>query len=113
MLLKEPQSRAGIEAYFGFHEFIMPEMRDRLELELTKAFLDEKIAVLVTAEQAYFTAINDKAYAGLAENLGVAKLMKAPFVGGTSLAIWRYSAFAREALKLIQVLTSKEAGQIL
>jgi ABC-type glycerol-3-phosphate transport system substrate-binding protein len=113
MQLQEPKSRAGIEAYFGLHEFIVPETRAMLESEVRQAFLDGKLAVAVTGEEAYYTAINDRAYAGLVENLGAARLMKAPFVGGTALVIWRYSAFAREALKLIQALTSKEAGQIL
>jgi multiple sugar transport system substrate-binding protein len=111
MLLQEPQSRAGLEAYFGLHEFIAPEMYGLAEPEVVGAFLAGKTAVAVTTERMYYTAI--KANAKLAENFGMAKLMQNPFIGGTTLAIWRHSPFAQDALKLIQCLTSKETGQIL
>jgi multiple sugar transport system substrate-binding protein len=113
MLLREANSRAGMEAYFGLHEFITPEMHGLVEPEVIKAFLDGKTAIAVITERTYYRVIKDKTAVELAENVGMAKLMQAPFVGGTALAIWRHSPAAQEALKLIQLLTSKETGQIL
>jgi len=60
MMLKEPKSRAGMEAYFGLHEFISPEMHALTENQMGQAFFEGKTAVSVLAERVFFdTVINN------------------------------------------------------
>ena len=116
MLLREPKSRAGMEAYFGLGEFIPPAMQDMTELDVVKAFLEGKTAVAVVLERAYYRMIKDglwQAAPEVAENLGMAMLMQTPFLGGSALAIWQHSPRVEEALKLVEFLTSVETGKIL
>ena len=112
MLLRSFRSLAGLEAYFGLNEFLVPETRGQEQPEVFDSFLAGKTAVAVVSDLNYHT-LRKSAASEVTENLGMATLMKVPFVGGTALAIWQYSTHIDEALKLIEYLTNIEAGQIL
>jgi ABC-type glycerol-3-phosphate transport system substrate-binding protein len=112
MLLAQPASLAGLEAYFGLNEFLDPEQQGQTEPEVLRSFLDGKTAVAIVSDRNYYLSKVSETSAAT-ENLGVARLMKVPFLGGTALAIWRYSTHIDAALKLIEYLTSVEAGQVL
>ena len=115
MMLMEPKSRAGMEAYFGLNEFISPEMQALAEPALFNNFFAGKTAVAVLPERAYLEVVLNRSNvsAEVAENVGLAMLMQAPYIGGSALTIWRHSADYQDALKLIQYLTSMEAWQVL
>jgi multiple sugar transport system substrate-binding protein len=117
MLLREPKSCAGMEAYFGLSAFIPPEVQDMAELEVVDSFLEGKTAVAVVLERAYYRIIREKsknrAAAGVVENLGMAMLMQRPFIGGTALVVWGHSPRVEDSLRLVEHLTSIEMGQIL
>ena len=115
MLLREPNSRAGMEAYFQLNEFISPEMFGLSEPDVAGAFLDGKTAVAVVNDHTYYRVVRKIAdvVADVAENLGVAVLLKNPFIGGTALVIWQHTFHVQESLKLIQCLGSVETGKIL
>jgi len=112
MLLRSFRSLSGLEAYFGLNEFLAPETRYQEQHEVFDSFLAGKTAVAVVSDLNYH-ALRKSAASEVTENLGMAALMKVPFVGGTALAIWQYSTHIEESLKLIEYLTSVEAGQIL
>jgi ABC-type glycerol-3-phosphate transport system substrate-binding protein len=115
MMLMDPKSCAGLKAYFGLNEFISPEMRALAEHEVLDAFLGGKTAVAILPERSYLQAAanGSRASAELADNVGLAMLMKTPYIGGSALVIWRHAVDYQASLKLIQYLTSPEAWQIL
>lgn len=116
MLLREPESRAGMEAYFGLSKFLSPETQDMAELEVVKTFFEGKTAVAVVLERAYYRALKDQtnpAAAEVIENLGMAMLMQTPFIGGTALAVWLHTPRIKDALALVEYLTSVETGKVL
>lgn len=116
MLLMDPKSRAGLEAYFGLNKFIAPEMAALNQVEAFQTFFEGKTAVAILQENAYLgiTTGQSKLLAPeVAENVGMAMLMQVPWIGGTALTIWRHASDYSAALKLIQHLTSMEAYQAL
>jgi multiple sugar transport system substrate-binding protein len=112
MLLAQPKSMAGLKAYFGLRKFLNPETAGQEAIDVVNSF---------TAGQTGVAIVSDLEYRGMKanvpnqalENLGVAKVMKVPYLGGTTLGIWRYASHVEEALKLIEYLTSSEVGQVL
>jgi multiple sugar transport system substrate-binding protein len=112
MLLTEAKSRRGMEDYFRLHEFIAPESFGLIEPGVAQDFIDGKTAVAVLTEKTYYLLKNQAGPEAL-ENIGMAKLMHVPFIGGTALAVWRHSPSAQESLKLIQELSSVRVGKIL
>jgi multiple sugar transport system substrate-binding protein len=116
MTLKEPAGLRGLQAYFGLSEFIAPEMRGLNETEVESAFIAGKTAVTLLSERTYYAIVKNSIEGiapEVAENIGMALLLKAPFVGGTCLVVWRHSPFVQDGLKLINYLTSMDAAQIL
>ncbi len=114
MMLADLKSITGLKAYFGLHQFIAPEMAALTEIEIFQYFFEGKTAVAILPERAYLEILtNDSNYVTpeVAQNTGMAMLMQAPYLGGSSLTIWRHSAEPQNALKLIQYLSSLEAWQ--
>lgn len=115
MMLMEPQSRAGMRAYFALNEFISPEMQALAEPALFDAFFAGTCAVVILPERSYLQIVANRAdvSAEVVDNVGMAMLMQVPYIGGSAFSIWRYSNNYADALKLIQYLTSLEAWKIL
>ena len=117
MMLMQPESRAGMEAYFGLNQFISPAMGGQTdEIQVFQDFFEGKTAVAVLPERAYLevtTNTSNYVVPEVAENIGMAMLMKAPYIGGSALTIWRHSLDYQDALKLVQYLTSLETWQAL
>jgi multiple sugar transport system substrate-binding protein len=112
MLLGQPKSLAGLKAYFGLRKFLDPETAGQDALDVVNSFLTGQTAVAIVSDLEYHGVKATLSNEALA-NLGVAKVMKVPFLGGTTLGIWRYAPHVEEALKLIEYLTSSEVGQVL
>jgi ABC-type glycerol-3-phosphate transport system substrate-binding protein len=116
MMLMEPKSRAGLEAYFGLNKFIPPEMSGLTEVQVFENFFAGRTAAAILPERAYLEVVtNTSNYVTpeVKENIGLAMLMQNPYLGGSALTIWRHSADYQDALKLIQHLTSLESWQAL
>lgn len=113
MMLMDPKSRAGMNAYFGLHEFISPEMRGLSESQVHTDFFAGKTAVAILKENVYLGYEMQRSNSEVTENVGLAMLMQAPYLGASALVIWRHSMDYSASLKLIQYLTSLEAWQVL
>lgn len=115
MMLMDPKSRAGMDAYFGLKEFISPEMYGLTEGQMLSTFFEGKTAVAVAPVHAYLEVIMNKSNVSpeVVDNIGLAMLMQVPYIGGSALSVWRHSSDYQDALKLIQYLTSMEAWQVL
>jgi len=116
MMLMEPKSRIGIEAYFSMNQFIAPEMRGQTEIQVFQDFFDGKTAAAILPERAYLeVVVNTSNFVApeVRENIGLAMVMQAPYIGGSALTIWRHAANYQDALKLIQHLTSIESWKFL
>ncbi len=116
MMLMDSKSRAGLEAYFGMSKFLAPETSGLTEIQVFQDFFDGKTAVAILPERAYLEVVtNTSNYVApeVKENIGMAMLMQAPYIGGSALTIWRHSSDYQDALKLIQHLTSLESWKIL
>jgi multiple sugar transport system substrate-binding protein len=116
MMLMEPESRAGLEAYFGMKKFISLEMSGLTEIQVFEDFFAGKTAAAILPERAYLevvTTTSNYVAPEVKENIGLAMLMQAPYIGGSALTIWRHSSDYQDSLKLIQHLTSLESWQAL
>lgn len=115
MLLMDPKSQAGMQAYFGLNEFITPAMHGLGESQIYKAFFAGKLAVALAKESDYLEVVmhGSNVAPEVAENIGLAMLMSVPYIGGSALVVWRHSMRYPEGLALIQYLSSMEAWQTL
>ena len=115
MMLMDSKSRAGMQAYFGLNEFISPEMQALAEPQVSSAFFAGKTATAVLPVRAYLEVVMNRANVSpeVADNVGLAMLMRTPYIGGTVLSIWRHSLDYEDSLKLMQYLTGMEAWQTL
>ncbi|MGC1375438.1 MAG: extracellular solute-binding protein [Anaerolineales bacterium] len=115
MMLMEPESLAGMQAYFGLNEFLSPGTHALAENQVYEDFFTGKTAVAILEERAYLEVVKNRSYvaADAVDNIGLAMLMRVPYIGGSALTIWRHSSDYQDALKLIQYLTSPEAWQLL
>lgn len=115
MLLMEANARAGMHSYFAMNEFLSPEMQAMAELDVFRVFSQGKPAIAVLSERGYMGIMSESVTTDpeVRENTGMAMLMRAPFVGGTALGVWRYSHNYEDAVKLVQYLTSAEAWKIM
>jgi ABC-type glycerol-3-phosphate transport system substrate-binding protein len=115
MMLTLPQSRAGMEAYFGLNQFITPKMRGLTQQQVNKSFFEGQTAIAILKENNYLGYMGQglKVSAEIAGNIGQAMLMRVPYLGGSALVIWRQSMDYQAALKLVQFLTSTEAWRVL
>lgn len=114
MMLADSKSMAGLKAYFGLHQFISPEMAELNEMDVYQAFFEGRTAVAILPERAYleiFTNESKYVVPEVVENIGLAMLMKAPYLGGSALTIWRHSPDNQSALKLVQYLCSLQAWE--
>ena len=115
MLLMDSAGRAGMRDYFALNEFISPEMQTMSETDVFNAFFAGKCAVAILPERSYLEVVMNRSHVSpeVVNNVGLAMLMKVPYIGGSALSIWRHSSNPLEAIKLVQYLTSMEAWQVL
>src|SRR5258706_10398172 len=94
--LTQPKSQAGMQAYFGLAKFLPPQMRGLTGGTAPEPFRQGQAAVAVLTNYDYANIRLGLVQEGLSptipeviENLGVAMLMQAPFIGGaTPLVLW-------------------------
>lgn len=106
----DPEALKGMQTYFEtFAPYLTPEWQNRTDSELVHHFTNGQLAVIVSGHW-----ILDMIYVWqetkpeIAANLGVALTPGEQYTGGMHLAIWRHSRHQKEALKLVDFLTSQE-----
>jgi multiple sugar transport system substrate-binding protein len=105
----EPESLAGLRAYFRLGRYIPPEARRLNGLEPDELFISNPDTAMTMSGPWLYC----EAYQRLGEDLaGEIRLALPPgpsFVGGSNLVIWKYCRQPEAALKLIRFLTQKPA----
>jgi multiple sugar transport system substrate-binding protein len=115
MLLMDAAGRAGMRDYFALNQFISPEMQAMTEIDVFNTFFAGKCAVAILPERNYLEVVMHRSFVNpeVVDNVGLAMLLKVPYIGGSALSIWRHASNPQEAIKLVQYLTSMEAWQVL
>jgi multiple sugar transport system substrate-binding protein len=112
-LLNQPETRAGLRAYFELGRYLSPAVRN---LDLDRAqdlFWQGQAAVVLSWPRRQLRNLQELANPQVAANLGVALTPNVTWIGGTDLVVWQHvSRFsrAREALvlDLVRFLTSQK-----
>jgi len=108
--LNEPEALAGFEEYLRLHPFVVPGEFDPSGVD--RRFCRGEAPVALGSEELY-KWIADGSFPGgevipeLTENIGVAAVMHAPFIGGSNLVVWRHTLHSRESHQLIRYLMSE------
>jgi ABC-type glycerol-3-phosphate transport system substrate-binding protein len=110
MLLNQPETRAGIRAFFELGQFLAPQARGLNLAQAETLFWQGEAAVSLSWQAPILAAIQKVADPKVLANLGVATTPGVTFVGGSNLVIWRHVAPAQEALalELVRFLTSQK-----
>jgi multiple sugar transport system substrate-binding protein len=103
----EPQALAGFEKYFRLGRYLPAEQNLLNDGDTNELFITSKAAVLISG---HWILRASNILPAVRENLGVAHLPGAPFVGGTHLGIWKYTKKQDAALQLIQYLVNNRAS---
>lgn len=106
-LFLQPEALAGIYDYFHMQlPFLTPNVYEIASMDGNALFHAGEIAAIVSGYWTMRTALLGFSTPQVVDNLGVAPPPGFPYVGGSSLVIWKHSQRAELALKLIEFLTS-------
>lgn len=107
-VLAHDAAMAGLRAYFGLARFLAPAARGLDASQANELFLSGRAAVSISGPWTWAIGINrQQAMAPeFARHVGAAVPPGVPFVGGSSLVLWRHSPHDRDALRLIRLLTN-------
>jgi ABC-type glycerol-3-phosphate transport system substrate-binding protein len=110
MLLNQPETRAGIRAFFKLGQFLAPEARGLNLAQAEARFWQGDAAVSLSWQAPILASIKKNADPKVLANLGVTTTPGVTFIGGSNLVIWRHVAHAQEALavELVRFLTSQQ-----
>jgi multiple sugar transport system substrate-binding protein len=100
ILFNKPKALAGFRAYFALGRYLTDEARGLADTESDMLFQTGKAAVIVSGP--WLLAMPPE----LVAKVGITSPPGIPFVGGSHLVVWKYSRLAREAVQLVQFLTS-------
>ena len=104
-LFSQPQALAGLAAYFGLARYLAPAVRRMTGDAPDQQFLHDPQTAVTVSGPWLFGAVREQGAAELPPQLGVSLPPGPSFVGGSYLAIWKYSPRYEAALKLIRFLT--------
>ncbi len=106
--LDHPQTLDGFKAYFGLGRFL-GKQRVTEEYASDGAFLLGKAATTISG----YWILHEPKAPDVGDNLGVAPMPGAPFVGGEHLAVWKHTRRPEAALRLIHFLNKPESRALL
>ncbi len=111
-LLNQPETRAGMRAYFELGQYLSPVIRDLDMFQSRELFWQGQAAALLSSPQRNLRNLPQLAAPQVAANLGVALVPGVTWIGGTDLVVWQHvSRFSRAhealALDLVRFLTSQ------
>lgn len=107
--IAEPEALHGITNFFKLHQYFAPEGRGLDIWDSDNVFLKGEAAVALTGHWLKMEMNNhDTVLLEVVENLGVCKIPGIPFVGGSSLVLWKHTLQERGAIELIRYLTNPQ-----
>ncbi len=111
LLLSDPNTRAGLKAYYSLSACMPPAVRNLSDNDCTEMFLAGRAAMTVRNDLVLFRARRDPRFAAYLPNLGVAALPGHNFVGGSSFVIWNHilPTDERLAINFLSQITSYQA----
>ena len=114
MLLRSPEARAGIKAYFNLFRYLPPSAHHLSGTDSVAAFTQGRAAITILSAPnlyVFFRSRSNELAAEVRDNLGTTVLPGVPYVGGSNLVIWKHtpSNKAALALKLVRFLTGRRA----
>jgi multiple sugar transport system substrate-binding protein len=107
LILKEPETLDSIISYFKLRKFLVPDTYGLEETHANQAFLEGRAAAVISSERLYLSlkAGRTQVSSNDLENIGIAPLLSAPYLGGANLVIWRHTVHDTAAIELIHFLT--------
>jgi len=107
-LFNEPQARAGIRDYYDLHRFLSPTVHGLGPGDCDLVFREGRAAITLSGPWTWLTGMIRQRGASpeVIENFGLAFPPGVPFVGGSSLVVWRHTTMANVAVELVRLLTS-------
>ncbi len=106
-LFTEPAALNGLRHYFGLRRFLSAETPLLVEQQSMTSFLQRQAAVTMANSQLAKNILQNSP--DLAPHLGVALPPGPPYVGGSSLVIWKHARRELQAVQLVQFLLSQQA----
>lgn len=100
MLFDRPEAMAGFKAYFALERFLTGPARGLTTAQSDALFMNGMAAVTISGT--HLLAMSPE----LLDRVGFTSPPGPPFVGGSHLVIWQYTRHEREAVQLVQALTS-------
>ena len=109
VLFSNPNTLAGLEAYFGLYQFMPLAARNLTDEACIHAYLEGRTAITLRSPD-LLSQIKRKTSERIFQNTGIAMQPGIPFVGGSNLIIWKHVQPAQEeiAVKLVRYLSSTE-----
>jgi ABC-type glycerol-3-phosphate transport system substrate-binding protein len=107
--LNEPKTVAGVQQFYRMGTTLHPEARGLRTDQVINLFLHQQAAIAICNHS---LAINFALYPTPqqdAQAIGTAIIPGVPFIGGSSLVLWKYSIHEAAAIELIRYLLSTEA----
>ncbi len=105
VLLMEPDVQNAMRAYFNLGRFLTPGLRKLADQESDAAFIEGRAAVALAGPW-MLNRISDSNE--LAGDTGIAIPFQQPYMGGSSLVIWKNVIRDRESAELVNNLASRE-----
>jgi len=103
-----PAARAGIRDYFALHRYLSAAARGLGPSQCDLLFREGKAAITLSGPWTWLIGVIRQRSAApeVLENFGLAFPPGTPFVGGSSLVVWRHTPMASAAVELVRQLTS-------
>lgn len=102
MLFDRPEAMAGFQAYFALERFLAGPARGLTTAQSDALFVEGQAAVTISGT--HLLSMPPE----MLDKVGFTSPPGSPFVGGSHLVIWKYSHHEREAVQLVEALTSAE-----
>lgn len=98
----QPEALAGMKAYFRLARFLVPEVHGFGEGASENYFLSGNAAITISGTWVPTQIVSAEIF----EKVGAACVPGVPWVGGSNFVIWKHCRVKREALRLLQYLTT-------
>jgi multiple sugar transport system substrate-binding protein len=109
LLLGEPQALQGILDFFKLNRYMPRQQRGYSAQNSDEYFIEGKAAVTISGYWVLPWLRSPGNPPIVQQNLGVAMTPGVPYVGGSSLVIWKHSPRMTEAVELVRFLTSAQS----
>ena len=99
-MFDRPEALTGFKAYFALGQYLMDPARGLTTSQSDALFMSGQAAVTISGP--HLLAMPPE----LLDRVGFTSPPGPPFVGGSHLAIWKYTRHENEAVRLVQALTN-------